>query len=78
MVDTTQLTPAGEVEIPARVRELLSLKSGDRFEVITREGEIILRRMNALPGSKELADFLARSKKSGGNKVVELGGKGKA
>ena len=71
MPDTTHLTPSGEVQIPARVRETLNLKTGDKFDVLVREGEIILRRSNALPGADQLAEFLAKSK-SAGSKTIAL------
>jgi AbrB family looped-hinge helix DNA binding protein len=74
MSETTELSADGQVKIPARIREDLNIKPGDKFDVLTRDGEIILRRRHTLPGANELSEFLAKTKKTAGSKVVEVGG----
>ncbi|MBW8790526.1 MAG: type II toxin-antitoxin system PrlF family antitoxin [Rhizobium leguminosarum] len=40
------MTSKGQTTIPAEVRELLNLKSGDRIRYINRDGEIIMKAKN--------------------------------
>ena len=40
------MTSKGQTTIPAEVREVLNLKSGDRIRYINRDGEIIMKAKN--------------------------------
>ena len=45
----TQITPRGQVTLPAEIRKALSLKGGDALEVAIEGGRIILQPVMTLP-----------------------------
>jgi AbrB family looped-hinge helix DNA binding protein len=61
------MTSKGQTTVPAEVRELLSLKSGDRIRYVVRNGEVTLRAKNRK--AAELAGILHRP----GAEMLEIG-----
>lgn len=45
----TQITPRGQVTLPAEVRRALGLKGGDSLEVGVEDGRIVLQPVMTLP-----------------------------
>jgi AbrB family looped-hinge helix DNA binding protein len=49
IVTLTQITPRGQVTLPAEIRKVLSLKGGVALEVAIEGGRIILQPVMTLP-----------------------------
>ncbi len=52
------MTSKGQTTVPAEVRDLLSLKSGDRLRYIVRNGDVVLKAKNKK--AVDLAGILTR------------------
>ncbi len=53
------MTSKGQTTVPAEVRDLLNLKSGDRLRYVVRNGDVILKAKNKK--AADLAGILTRA-----------------
>lgn len=62
----TKLSAKGQIVIPKDVRERMRLEIGEKFDVVERENEVVLRRKNgkrATPAEQAVADAVKRLQK---------------